>query len=109
MLTYGANVDATDRYSFPPLRRTVDQGHLALAELLIRNGADVTTRDSSGVTLLHVLARTDNIMIAELLIAEGTDVNAMDSFGFTPLDYGQGGEVTMIETLKRHGAACTIC
>lgn len=109
LLAYGASVNATDQYSYTPLRRTVEQGHLAMTELLIKKGADIVAKDTNGVTLLHVVARTDHVAIAQLLITDGIDINAMDSFGFTPLDYAQGGEREMAETLEQHGALCTIC
>lgn len=109
LLDYGADVNATDRYRYTPLRRTVEQGHLAMTELLLSKGADIVTRDINGLTLLHVVARTDHVEIARLLITGGVDVNAMDSSGFTPLDYAQGGEFLMAETLRRQGAICTIC
>ena len=88
----------------------MDIGNLTIAELLIKKGADITTKDTSGVTPLHVIARTDNIALAELLIAGGADINVMDkNSGFTPLDYAQGGDEGMIEMLERHGGRCTIC
>jgi ankyrin repeat protein len=81
-----------------------------MAELLIKKGADIATRDTSGLTLLHVIARTDNVALAELLIKAGADVNAKDfNLSWTPLDYAQDGDPKMIEALDRHGSICTIC
>ena len=88
----------------------MDKGNLAIAELLIKKGADIKTKDSNGVTPLHIVARTDNIALAEMLIAGGADINVKDkNSGFTPLDYAQGGDEGMIEMLERHGGKCTIC
>ncbi len=109
LFDYGADVNAIDQYGYTPLRRTVEQGHLAMTELLINKGADIVTRDSNGESLLHVVARTDHVAIARLLITGGVDINAMDRDGFTPLDYAQGSETSMVETLRQHGAICTIC
>jgi len=81
----------------------VDHGHLAMAELLIKEGADIATRDTSGVTPLHVVARTDHVAIAESLITGGVDINAKDSSGWTPLDYAQDGETRMVEMLEQAG------
>ena len=81
-----------------------------MAELLMKKGADIATKDTSGVTPLHAIARTDNIALAELLIAGGAEINVKDkNSGFTPLDYAQDGNEGMIETLERHGGKCTIC
>ena len=109
LLAYGAIINATDQYSYTPLRRAMEQGHQAMAELLVNKGANIVTTDASGMTLLHVVARTDHVELARFLIAGGIDVNAMDNLGFTPLDYAQGSEIRMAETLERHGALCTIC
>jgi len=109
LFAYGADVNAIDQYGYTPLRRTVEQGHLAMTELLIEKGADIVTRDSYGESLLHVVARTDHVAIARLLITGGVDINAMDRHGFTPLDYAQGSATSMVETLRQHGAICTIC
>ncbi len=109
LFAYGADVNAIDQYGYTPLRRTVEQGHLAMTELLINKGADIVTRDRNGESLLHVVARTAHVAIARLLITGGVDINAMDSHGFTPLDYAQGSETSMVETLRQHGAICTIC
>jgi len=88
----------------------VDQRNLAMVKLLIEKGANVATTDSNGVTLLHIIAKTDQVAIANLLISRGADINAKDKiFGITPLDYAQGGDKGMIETLEGHGGACTIC
>ena len=81
-----------------------------MAELLIKKGADVATRDKYGITPLHIVAQTDRIAIAEMLITGGADINAKDTNpGFTPLDYAQDGDEGMIETLERHGGKCTTC
>ena len=80
-----------------------------MAKLFIKNGADITARDNRGLTMLHVAAQAGHLAMAELLIAEGIDVNVMDGNGFMPLDYALGGEPTMVETLRRHGAVCTAC
>jgi ankyrin repeat protein len=64
-----------------------------MAELLIKKGADIATRDKYGITPLHIVAKTDRISIAELLISSGADINAKDTnSGFTPLDYAQDGD-----------------
>jgi len=81
-----------------------------MAGLLIKEGADLATTDSGGLTVLHVIAQTDHIALAELLISGGAEINAKDiNLGFTPMDYAQGGEPTMIALLERHGGICTSC
>ncbi len=109
LLANGANVNAADLHSYTPIRRAVEQGDVAMANLLIDKGADITIRDQGGMTLLHVVAPARHVAIAERLIAEGVDINALANSGFKPLDYALGGAVGMVETLERHGGACTTC
>ena len=106
----GAEIDAVDRYGYTPLRRSVDNRQFDMTELLINKGADVTTRDFNGISLLHVIAQTDDVTLAAMLIKAGVDVNGKDkNLGFTPLDYAQDGEPNMIELLEQNGAICTSC
>ena len=68
-----------------PLYRAATSSHTELAELLIRNGADVNAKDEEGETPLHEVAKCGYTEVAELLIDKGADVNARDNDGWTPL------------------------
>lgn len=69
-----------------PLHTAVLEGRIAIAELLIAEGADVNTWDEYGQTPLHTAARVGHTAIAELLIAKGADVNLKREVdGVTPL------------------------
>jgi len=77
----------------------------AVAERLIREGADVNARDSFGMTPLHTAARAGRNDVVEVLIARGADVNARSDRGQTPLFYAVVGEgKQMAEHLIAHGA-----
>ena len=109
-LDLGADINAVTLSGYTPLRRSVDQGNLIMAKLLLERGSDIATKDNYGITLLHIVARTYQIELAEFLIAEGVDINAKDNnSGFTPLDYAQDGDEGMIEILERYGGKCTSC
>ena len=53
-------------------------------ELLIKHGANVTSRDKYGLTPLHYVVR--NLNIAKILIFHGADVKCRDKVGRIPLD-----------------------
>ena len=62
-------------------------GNTEIANLLIRQGADVNARNYDGFTPLHHAAKWNNSKTLALLIRKGGDVNARNSDGFTPLHY----------------------
>jgi len=126
----GANVDANDQTGQTALCSAAKAGQIAVAKLLIANGADVNAgewtplqeaayRSKEMVELL--LAKGADINagrwtplhsavyghneIVELLIAKGANVNARDGSGRTPLFYAQHqGRTKIVELLRKHGA-----
>ena len=67
---------------------TGNSGHkenAALAQAMLRCGADVTAR-YKGRTALHCAAKAGFVHVVEALIEYGGDVNALDDRGQTPLD-----------------------
>jgi ankyrin repeat protein len=71
-------------------------------EGLLKHGAKVAHRDSTGRTPLHIAAMDNNLVAAEILIAHGATIMPRDDSGKTPLDYAETAE--MINFLKSHGA-----
>jgi ankyrin repeat protein len=75
-----------------PLHAASVKGHLEVASLLLRNGADPDSRDHLGRVPLHrvsqggllVMAKS-SLEIARLLVNSGADVNVTDDEGCTPL------------------------
>jgi ankyrin repeat protein len=61
-------------------RRTV----LALARLLLDNGADAAASQERGFTPLHAAAQTGNLELAQLLLERGADPAATTEAGKTP-------------------------
>ena len=67
---------------------TGNSGHkenVALAQALLRCGADTTAR-YKGRTALHCAAKAGFVHVAKALIEHGGDVNAINEHGQTPLD-----------------------
>jgi ankyrin repeat protein len=69
---------------------------------LIKRGARVSARDSTGRTPLHIAAARNHVAAARLLLDSGSTVMPRDEKGRTPLDMAESGE--MIKLLKQHGA-----
>lgn len=78
-------VDAENDCGKTPLMSAIISGNLAIAELLIRAGADVNIDYNDGISMLHLAAYSNNYYIGKLLIENGVDVNIKASNGSTPL------------------------
>jgi len=50
-------------------------GHTTIADLLLTNGLDVTSKTQAGYTAMHYAAAGNHRKVAELLLAKGADVN----------------------------------
>jgi ankyrin repeat protein len=87
LLADNANVDAQERKSGKTsLYIAVAGGHLNLARLLIRNGADVNIGDGDGQTPLFVAAEGNRADMVALLIKDGKGaVDKARNDGWTPL------------------------
>lgn len=96
------------RWRKTPLHYAVTYRELGTAKLLIERGADVSSRDTTGYTPLHITSlfrRCDGAKLAELLLESGADITARDDFGDTPLHtaaiFGCGD---VAKVLLEHGA-----
>ena len=88
-----------------PLHSAVRQGHREIVELLIANGTDVNSRDSTGKSSLHDAALEGHKEIVELLIIKGADLNAESGYYGTPLHVAAGiGHEEIVELLIANGA-----
>ncbi|KAN0136167.1 Ankyrin repeat-containing domain protein [Lactarius tabidus] len=76
--------------------------------ILIRHGADVTARDDSHSTPLHLASSKWSADTVGLLIQHGADVNAQNKDLSTPLHLAASSrlalEGTIVRLLLRHGA-----
>jgi len=94
LIARGADVNRTPG-AWVGICCTGNSGHkenAALAEALLRCGADVTAR-YKGSTALHCAAKAGFAAVVEALIAHGADVHARNDQGKTPLE--------MLETAGR--------
>jgi len=88
-----------------PLHSAARQGHREIVELLIANGSDVNSRDSSGKSSLHDAALGGHKEIVELLIIKGADLNTESGYYGAPLHVAAGlGHEEVVELLIANGA-----
>lgn len=87
LIEKGANpaIAANNPYKVTPLHSACAISNYEIAELLIKNGADVNARQMQGVTPLHSAAHNGQTKIVILLIDNGAAVNSKMDNGQTPL------------------------
>lgn len=86
------------------LIRAVRQGKHTIVKILLKNGADVNTKDRDE-PILMLAAQAGNKAAIEILLEAGVDVNAGDKFEQTALMWAaQGGFEEVIEMLINAGA-----
>ncbi|XP_055907983.1 protein TANC2 isoform X2 [Eupeodes corollae] len=88
LLSRGAKVDGRNKFGATPLWLTVKEGHWAVAEKLLQNGAQIDEAViPSKKTPLMIAAEEGLIGILELLIDRGASIDSEDSEGFTALSW----------------------
>ncbi|KAI8495244.1 positive regulation of extrinsic apoptotic signaling pathway via death domain receptors protein [Branchiostoma belcheri] len=76
-----------------PLYCAVSGGHVAVAALLLKAGAQVDSRGPSEDTPLHKAASGGHVGVAELLLKAGAQVDIRDERGKTPEDIAASTDV----------------
>lgn len=76
LLEKGADVNAQNGDTYPPLYLTIFPGHDDIANLLLEHGADPVAYNIRYGTLLHEAAARGRIEIMELLITHGAKIDA---------------------------------
>jgi ankyrin repeat protein len=96
---------STESQGGTPLHAAVAKDNIEVAEVLIKNGAELNAKLSNDHhTPLHLVARYGHKAAAGLLIAKGADVNAKGTRGETPLDLAiSKGHKELVDLLRKHG------
>ena len=84
-----------------PLIYAAFNGHLEIAKLLVKSGADVNAVSRNGSSALLVASRGGHIDIVKLLLANRADPNKALESGATALDVALKSENTDIAELLR--------
>ena len=81
------NVNNLTKNGFCTLRIAAQENHVAIAELLIRHGADTEIESVISQTPLIRAADGNFFEFVKLLVENGADVNAQYLSGWTSLHY----------------------
>ena len=76
-----------DRFGSKALHYATSNGHVDVAKLLIKNGADVNAVETCNRTSLHAAAGNGHIDVVKLLIQNGADINTVDRWKQSALFY----------------------
>ncbi|XP_029003684.2 cyclin-dependent kinase 4 inhibitor C isoform X2 [Betta splendens] len=100
ILENGADVNGFNKFKRTALQ-VVMLGHAAVADALLRNGADPNVRDPLlGLCVIHDAAREGFVDTVRVLIGHGADVNVADARGNLPLHLAaREGHVEVVEAL----------
>jgi len=79
----------SDKYLATPLMHALANGHLNVARLLVREGADVTLKDSEGRNIIHSSIFSKQVAVTlwaiEQGVVKGVGFNDQNNHGATPL------------------------
>lgn len=79
------NLNSYDENGYTLLIRAIHYNFYDLVEKLIKKGADVNFKSSSGAYPIHYAVITGNINILKILYENGANLNVKDNMGVTPL------------------------
>jgi hypothetical protein len=92
-----------------PLHVSSYRGHVEIARVLLKHGADIEARDSADYSLLESVALRGHVALAQLLLEHGADASAQGKESrATPLYWASAvGQLAVAQVLLSHGADVT--
>jgi ankyrin repeat protein len=100
------NVKATAEDGGTPLQLAVENGHEAVARLLLEKGAAMEAKDSEGRTPLLVAAENGHEAVFRLLLEKGAAIEARNEWMQTPLHLAvRNRHEAVVRLLLENGAA----
>lgn len=77
-------------------------------EQMVKAGADINKKDSSGKTLLSYFIEAKPLSYSKYLTEQGADVNAVEENGWTPVfRVAAGRDISLLEAMKNNGGNFT--
>lgn len=97
-----ADVSCQDALSRSPLYIAVERGHVAVAEELVRCGANVSMADMNGVSPLIMAAITGQAGLVQMLLDAGARLDECDALNLTALHHAAWlGHAAVVKLLIR--------
>jgi len=97
--------DEEDQFRSLPLHFAAMGGHLDIAKVLLKMGADIDGFDTDESTPLHVAALRGQGEMIDLLLANGADVNRRDKNGAYALSFAaSSGDPAIVQQILDAGA-----
>ena len=105
LISRGADIDLPNPDGLSPFLMAVSQGHVEMAKLLMRHGANMTLRDNKyDRTALHLAAIQKHPEMVPLLLEAGIGWSHRDRFGKTAMDWARRlGHSDVVDALKTAG------
>lgn len=123
LIEHNADLEATDGYGHTPLHELAyssyrdeapkKQKRMEMLQLLISCGANIQTKDTSGLTALHIAATWSQFEIFKYILdrCNVADINAKNDVGDTPLCEVvsmAGNKLERVKLLVQKGADITV-
>lgn len=106
LLNKGANVDAANESSLPPLLYAVQGGHAGTVRLLLSWGASINGTDSGQRTAVMHAASSGKVEVLNILLEHGADIAAEDKQGRSAVMHAVSeGHADALKVLLEHGAS----
>lgn len=108
LLDQGMNPDDHVYIGDRPLHVAIERNHTDVVKLLVKRGADVNARNSTGESPLIIAIRSrvgNTLEIIKFLVSNGADVNASSIFGKNALGTAaKHGDPEIVKYLLANGA-----
>lgn len=105
LFTKGMNPNVMDKYKRSPMFYALAKGNYEIAEIFLKNGADINISNENGETFLHYFAAINDVKTMEFLIDHKISMDEMDMNHMTPFEIAaQKGHVEAIDLLINKGA-----